>query len=107
MKLRIQGNSIRLRVTQREAAALEAGERLESWVRFGPAPADRLGYAIEVSPDLAEVRASYAGGALVVALPAGVARTWAGTNQVGIEHSQVVDVGEALEIVVEKDFHER
>lgn len=104
MKLRIHGNSIRLRVNQSEVATLAAGGKLESWVQFVPSAADRLGYAIEISAQCSEVCASCSNGVLLVTLPESLAQTWASTNQVGIEYDQPTTDGSFLRIGVEKDF---
>ena len=104
MKLRIHGNSIRFRVTQSEVAILAAEGKLENWAQFTPSAADRFGYAIEVSSQCSEMHASCSGGVILVTLPANLARTWANTNQVGIEHAQPAADGGVLRIAVEKDF---
>jgi Family of unknown function (DUF7009) len=50
------------------------------------------------------MHASCSNGAILVTLPASLARTWASTNQVGIEHGQPAADGSVLKIAVEKDF---
>ena len=105
MKLRIQGNSIRFRVTQSEMATLAAGAKLEESTQFGPSPSEVLTYAIEMSSQCSEIRASYSKGKIEVTFPADLARTWASTSQVGIEYSQPTARGEVLKITLEKDFH--
>jgi len=104
MKLRIHGNSIRFRITQGEMAALVDGARLEDSVQFGPTQTEILSYALEISPQCSEVRASYSKGVIQVTLPLNLAQPWASTNQVGIEHVQSIAKGVALKIVLEKDF---
>jgi hypothetical protein len=104
MKLRIHGNSIRFRITQSEMAALAAGARLEDSVHFGLAPTEILTYGVEISSQCSEVCASYSKGMVQVTLPVNLARAWASTNQVGIEHVQSIAKGVALKIVLEKDF---
>jgi hypothetical protein len=104
MKLRIQGNSIRFRVTQGEVATLAAGGKLESWIEFAPLATAKLGYTVAVSSEFAEMNASCSNGVILVNLPANLVRTWASTDQVGIEHVQPTSDGGVLRIVVEKDF---
>jgi hypothetical protein len=104
MKLRIQGNSIRFRVTQNEVAMLAATGKLESWIQFTPSAADKLGYAIEVSSQCSDVHASCADNQILVSIPANLASTWVSTNQIGIERDQLAADGSVLRIVVEKDF---
>ena len=86
-------------------AALAAGGRLEESAQFGPDPSEVLTYTLEMSSQCSDVRASYSKGMIQVTLPADLARTWATTNQVGIEHAQPIGTGGALKIILEKDFH--
>jgi len=104
MKLRIRGNSIRFRITQGEMAALMAGTRLEDSVQFGPAPSEILTYAVDTSPQCSEVRASFSKGTIQVMLPANMAQALGSTDQVGIEHIQLIAKGSVLNILLEKDF---
>ena len=57
MKLRIQGNSLRLRLTRNEVAQLHDGGRVESSIEFGPGRT--LTYALESAPHAASVIASF------------------------------------------------
>jgi hypothetical protein len=104
MKLRVQGSSIRFRITQSEVASLAAGARLEDSTQFGPAPSEILTYAVEVSSQCSKVRASYSKGVIQVTLPANLAQAWVRTNQVGIEYAQPLGNAAFLKIAVEKDF---
>ena len=103
MKLRIRGNSLRLRLTRAEVDALATDGRVEDAIAFGPDPAARLVYAVVVS-DGAEVAAEWSGRAIAVHVPRAAAREWAASERVGIEHDQSIGKGGALRVVVEKDF---
>jgi uncharacterized protein DUF7009 len=96
MKLRVQGNSIRLRLSQREVALFGEAGRVEDRVEFGAGNA--LVYALERSDDAA-TQAEFHGGVIRVLLPQAVAREWVSSDQVGVEGAQG-----RLSIVVEKDF---
>lgn len=99
MKLRIKGNSIRLRLTQPEVERLADGSRIEACVDFGPGKR-KFFYAVETSAEAAEVDGSYERDRMVVLLPSRVAATWANSDLVSIESR-----GEqGLKILVEKDF---
>ncbi len=100
MKLRIRGNSIRLRVTQSEVAKLVAGLAVEETTTIG----DRhFGYALVPAPsaaaDSAGISASFDGGNLTVCIPAAQASSWGASAEVGIE----AQLGE-LALLIEKDF---
>ncbi len=101
MKLRIRGNSIRLRLTRGEVAAIAASGRVEDAIAFGPG--ERLVYALACG-EVDALRARLGGGVVEVTAPAAVAREWASSDRVGLEGEQPIGGGDVLTIIVEKDF---
>ena len=98
MKLRIQGDSLRLRLTRTEVACLHDRGRVESAIRFSPDRA--LSYSVASSPDAAAVSMDYEGDSICVLLPRAMAAAWA-------ESSLVTVAGYSKsggEVLVEKDF---
>jgi hypothetical protein len=73
-------------------------------VQFGAVQTEILSYAVEISPQCSEVRASYSKGMIQATIPVNLARVLASTNQVGIEHVQSIAKTVALKIVLEQDF---
>lgn len=104
MKLRIQANSIRFRVTPTELNALATRGVVESSVQFGTSTDERFTYALESSVECTNVCVKYIDRALRVILPASEVREWASTEQVGIEGVQQIGNGTQLKILIEKDF---
>ncbi|HEY1801485.1 MAG TPA: hypothetical protein VGG46_11175 [Terriglobales bacterium] len=105
MKLRIRGNSLRLRLTQGEVSRLMADGRISESVHFSPiAASDAFTYSLKTCENAATVSASYREGEILITLPARKAAEWANTSQVGIEQTQPLQEGTELRIVVEKDF---
>jgi hypothetical protein len=104
MKLRIHGNSIRFRLSQSDVAVLTSEGRLEELVQLTPAASDLFAYVLEKSSQCREVRAWRSDFKIDVTLPDDLVRSWATTNQVGIEQTQTVGEGGLLHIVIEKDF---
>jgi hypothetical protein len=98
MKLRIQGNSLRLRLTRNEVAQLHDGGRVESSIEFGPGRT--LTYALESSPQAASVVASFDGRAIFVAVPTPLITTWAEGDTISIEGPLQAGV----QVLIEKDF---
>lgn len=95
MKLRIQANSIRLRLKQAEVKTLvEGGEVLEE-CRTAP---DSLIYALRPTAEAA-MSATFASGRLTVHLPAEWLANWDTDDRVGFTGT---DGG--LELLVEKDW---
>lgn len=95
MKLRLQGNSIRLRLSQAEVAQLASGATVEERVEFSPA--NSLTYAIEPSDE--PLSCDFSGDAIRILLPRDEARLWARSEEVGI-----YGVSAKVSIAIEKDF---
>ena len=103
MKLRIRGNSIRLRLGQSEVYRLATNGAVEELTIFGRGRGQRLGYEIRAAEDETVVGVSFDGRRIVVHVPAEMINRWAGSAQVGIYAMQATDRGE-LAVVIEKDF---
>jgi hypothetical protein len=101
MKLRIRGNSVRLRVSQSELEQIVgqgfAGDR----VQFGGAAT--LSYCVEVVPD-EPLAADFADGEIRLRVPRRRVRSWAQPGEVSIRGEQPLADGAALKILIEKDF---
>lgn len=102
MKLRIKGDSLRLRLTQGEVRQLEEQGAVEDCVRFGGGA--QMVYRIKSHPSSTALSASYADGALEVRLPAAATLLWCRSNEVTLAGAQPVAADAELRIVVEKDF---
>ena len=102
MKLRIHGDSIRLRLSRSEVADFGQHGRVEDTVHFGPGVA--LVYALESAPDAGSTRAVFDAGAIRIIVPSQAARQWTTTDQEGITAEETLDNKRRLSIVVEKDF---
>jgi len=100
MKLRIRGNSIRLRLTQSEVSQLAAEGHVENAISFGNS---ELRYIIASVGDEQELNADFRDNEIVICVPAADVMKWAASEQVVIEARQTVDEGD-LHILIEKDF---
>lgn len=103
MKLRIKGNSLRLRVSRSELATLIKSGAIEDTIHFGMAPDAKLTYALRHASAASAIQVEYLPQQVVVVLSTEVTERWAASDQVGIYGSAETRAG-ALEIVVEKDF---
>lgn len=63
-----------------------------------------FGYSLESSPASVNPAAFYSDNKITIRLPETVVLAWVTTEQVSIEGEQVLDDGEKLAILVEKDF---
>jgi hypothetical protein len=103
MKLRINGNSIRLRLGQSEVRRLAADGLIEESTAFGPLPKEHFRYSICNSSDCPDITASFTNHHLVIHVPFGMLQQWASTDQIGIHALQRTGTDE-LHILIEKDF---
>ncbi|MCY7376244.1 MAG: hypothetical protein LH472_09775 [Pyrinomonadaceae bacterium] len=101
MKLRVRGNSIRLRLLRGEVAEFAANGTLRETVNFGAA---NLTYILQVADDGGDLSAKFADNQIVVSVPTAMAREWTETESVGLAGEQKFADGEFLKILVEKDF---
>lgn len=102
MKLRIRGNSIRLRLTKQEVAEFGAGKVVQESVEFGDG--GKLFYRLEISEDSRGVEARFENGRIALRIPKSQAEQWAESVQVSFEAKQKLAGGKELRILVEKDF---
>ena len=103
MKLRIRGNSIRLRLTKTEIAQFGETGLVEETVEFGTGENQRFVYALSAA-EIGEPRAAFENNRMTVFLPRAQADEWARTNRVGIRAEQKLSENKFLQILVEKDF---
>lgn len=103
MKLRIQGDSLRLRLTKSEVATFDEKGRVADTVRFGPDDSEMLTYELVRSATHPAPGVEFNGGELVVYLPREQADAWVKTDRVGVQGSQEAGPSR-LSILVEKDF---
>lgn len=96
MKLRLQGNSVRLRLTRSEVERLRATGVVTESVEFG---AGALAYRLEALPRPGSPQARFSDGVVTVSIGKEEADAWAGSDEVGIYAQDG-----ALVISVEKDF---
>jgi hypothetical protein len=104
MKLRIRGNSIRLRLLRSEVDRLAAAGVVSEEVRFGTGTDQALKYSVAASDGVEEVTVQFSDNQILVLLPESIAMEWTSGNEVGIEASQNISEGCDLSILVEKDF---
>ncbi len=100
MKLRFRGNSLRLRVNQREARALADGQQLRERVIF---PGDAtLQYLLGSTMDDGPI-VSFEANTIQVIAPRAQVAAWANGDDVGL-YFELPAGGSPLKISIEKDF---
>ena len=102
MKIRIRDNSIRLRLSKGEVEAVRDKGVVTSSTGF---PGGRqFSYSLESSPASVNPAAFYSENKMKIRVPETTVLAWAITEQVSIKGEQLLDDGEKLTILVEKDF---
>ncbi len=101
MKLRINGNSVRIRVTQDELKRFADRGRVEESVDFGPG--GRLHFRLRLDPAGESMSADFDDNVITVCLPRSAAERWYSTDLVSLRGEQALADG-VLKLLVEKDF---
>ena len=107
MKLRIRGNSLRLRLLRVEVEQLRDRRRVAESIRFGPTPAEQLTYELEIKSDARLIDARFADNKITVRIPLLMAQNWIETELVALRSEPSIenDASENdLKILIEKDF---
>ena len=104
MKLRVKGNSIRLRLGQSEVQRLAIDGIVEESTIFGPSGHECFAYAIAASTEVSVVSASFADRRLAIRVPSDMIHQWSTSDQVGIRALQRTGNEDGLQILIEKDF---
>jgi hypothetical protein len=102
MKLRLQGNSLRLRLNQAEVAQFSKTGYVEDTVEFGPGAS--FCYLLESCSKITSPQAVYRNGELRIQISCAAAKEWVTTDRVGISGDQRLGGGKTLAILIEKDF---
>jgi hypothetical protein len=97
MKLRLQGNSVRLRLTRSEVERLREAGLVEESVDFGGG--DLFAYRLQSGLEQGPVEAAFGQGIITVSISKEAARAWAGSDEVGLYAQSGF-----LTILIEKDF---
>ncbi|MEO6252576.1 MAG: hypothetical protein ABIO79_04690 [Ferruginibacter sp.] len=110
MKLRIKGNSLRIRLTKSEVSTLANTGYLEEEIVF---PGNTFMYALQRIDDASELSATFNNNKITMLVPASFVKDWPENEVVGINTNMPLadnahpddPVGrESLYLLVEKDF---
>ena len=101
MKLRINANSIRLRLSKTDVIKLATDGYLEERVSFG----DKVfSYSLRCKAGIHKLSANFKAAKINVFVPKVFARDWADNDVVGFDTYMPIGESDSLYILVEKDF---
>jgi hypothetical protein len=101
MKIRIKGNSIRIRVTRSEIEQFGNTGRLEERTEFG---GNAFVYVLSIAGESKDLSAGFIDGKMTVTVPESITKEWTTTERVGYEHNMPIGGGKYLYLLIEKDF---
>ena len=111
MKLRIRGNSLRLRLLRGEVELFGTTGRVMETIQFGAAPAAQLSYVLEADSEAQEISANFIDNKVTVSIPDSMARNWVDSDEVSLKSEQSIENGKqngtsenVLKLLIEKDF---
>ena len=103
MKLRIQGNSLRLRLSEAEVSQFAKTGQIEEKIAFGPEPENMLCYLLSKT-DSPTLTVDFSGNTIRVNVPDKTAQQWISTELIGFDGAVPTLKGGQLKVLVEKDL---
>jgi len=100
MKIRIKGNSVRLRLTKTDIRNLGETGQVQESTSF---VSNRLNYKLQQTNE-AILSADFTKNTITVFIPQAMAETLVATTQIGFDGRQATGDNETLYILIEKDF---
>jgi len=104
MKLRIKGNSLRLRVSKSELARLLEDGYIEDAIQLMAAPDAKLTYTLATAIQSHPLRVQCQSHGIMVTLSKEQANAWASAAEVGVYETLSLGAAGSLDVIVEKDF---
>ena len=101
MKLRIKGNSIRIRLTKTEVSLLANTGFLQEQTNFVN---NTFTYALQAVDDADTLSAKMEGNTITIFVPTSFTKEWPENSVVGINASMPVNNDNSLYLLLEKDF---
>ena len=103
MKIRIKGNSIRLRLTQSEIDVFAEEGIIKDQIQFGTTIDSSLTYSLEKG-EFVGISALFEGNEIRIRVSEEIGDNWSKTDRVGIENEVLLGKNQTLKILIEKDF---
>ena len=101
MKIRIKGNSLRMRLTKTEVDEFGKTGYIEERTEFGD---NMLVYALQSKQGLSQLEASFEAGKITMSVPEEMRTRWTTTEDVGYDHKMPIGNGKHLFLLLEKDW---
>jgi len=103
VKLRIKGNSLRLRVTPSEVKELLGSGGIRERIQFTANPSDGFAYEV-ISSSEGTATVTYQSEKVTVSVPEDQLKRWARSDDVGVYADVALGDDLTLSVAIEKDF---
>lgn len=103
MKLRFNGNTIRLRLSRSDVQQVEKGNEIIERVTFGQGQPN-FSYVFKTSNQSTQIEARCLPHEITLIVPESMAIDWAASDKVGLYQDSQSGQGTTLSISIEKDF---
>ena len=104
MKLRVQGNSLRMRLSEAEVSQFGQTGRVEETIQFGPEEDQILRYVLAKTTTASGLSISFTNNTVTVQVPEVIAWGWVNSDRNGFEEKIINGTEKGLKITVEKDL---
>ncbi len=101
MKIRIKGNSIRVRLSRSEVDKLATEGYLEELTEFNEGA---FSYALQKKDGIENLNADFRDNTMTMYVPSTLATDWPNNQTVGFDHTIKLINGNTLSLLLEKDF---
>ena len=104
MKIRMEDNNLRLRLSQPDVEQFRKDGKVSSTTQLGPSTESTLKYTLQKEERAEIVEIDFKGNEIRVLVPLKLADDWVLTEQVGFENKISLNGNFQLYVLVEKDF---
>lgn len=101
MKLRIKGNSLRIRLTKTEVSTISTKGYLEEETNFGN---NKLLYVLQRVDEGNELSAAFESNKITMFVPLSLTKDWPMNNIISFDAHMTVGENKSLYLLLEKDF---
>ncbi|OJW85225.1 MAG: hypothetical protein BGO69_06295 [Bacteroidetes bacterium 46-16] len=101
MKIRIKGDSLRMRLSRSEVDKFGKDGYIEEITHFGK---NTFRYALESRKELDQLAAAFADNRITLLVPDAIREEWVHTDVVGYNNNMDIGEGKKLYLLLEKDF---
>jgi hypothetical protein len=104
MKLRLEDNEIRIRLSNPEVEEFNEFGTIEGKTMFGQLPQNTLRYTLNSDLKTLKITASFDKQSITINIPSQLAKEWTNTKLISIGEEIMISDNRYLKVLIEKDF---